>query len=71
MPALRRVLPARAGWQGPCCIHRQREGHEILLVTEEKMTTLLDPFAVSLVAGISIGMATGWGTIWLLGWLRD
>ncbi len=44
---------------------------EILLVTEEKMTTLLDPFAVSLVAGISIGMAAGWGTIWLLGWLRD
>ena len=35
------------------------------------MTTLLDPFAVSLVAGISIGMAAGWSTIWLLGWLRD
>ena len=35
------------------------------------MTTLLDPFAVSLVAGVSIGVVAGWATTWLLGWLRE
>ena len=34
------------------------------------MMTLLDPFVVSLVTGVSIGFVAGWGTVCLLGWLR-
>jgi hypothetical protein len=33
------------------------------------MTTLLDPFGVSLIAGTSIGFVLGWGTVCLLDWL--
>jgi len=31
--------------------------------------TVLDPFAVSIMAGISIGLVAGWGTVWLVDWL--
>ena len=32
--------------------------------------TVVDPFAVSIIAGISIGLVAGWGTVWLVDWLR-
>jgi len=32
--------------------------------------TVLDPFAVSIMAGISIGLVAGWGTVWPVDWLR-
>ena len=35
------------------------------------MMTVLDPFAVSLITGVSIGLVAGWGTVYLLDWLRD
>jgi hypothetical protein len=41
----------------------------ILLVGGNTMT-VLDPFAVSIIAGISIGLVAGWGTVWLFDWLR-
>ena len=33
--------------------------------------TVLDPFAVSLIGGVSIGLVAGWGTVCLLDWLRE
>jgi len=35
------------------------------------MITVLDPFAISLVTGLSIGFVAGWGTVCLLDWFRD
>jgi len=35
------------------------------------MMAVLDPFAVSLITGVSIGLVAGWGTVCLLDWLRD
>ncbi len=35
------------------------------------MMAVLDPFAVSLITGVSIGLVAGWGTVYLLDWLRD
>ena len=35
------------------------------------MMTVLDPFAVSLITGASIGLVAGWGTLCLLSWLKD
>ena len=35
------------------------------------LTTLFDPFGVSLIAGTSIGVVLGWGTVCLLSWLGN